>query len=128
MENVKKGHVSFKFRHLIKSYTGNEDVADMYYDVFKWYEDKKITISFAGISEQSDVFYRIQEASSIRDGEIFKTIKEVYGKCLDYYISEENIGGETVLLGGEIIFTEEASGIEYSFDIVDIFEDEDFQN
>lgn len=128
MENVKRGHVSFKFNHLIDDYDKNETIADMYFDVFRGYESKQIAISLGSISEQAYVFYGIQKASLIRDGEIFKTVRELYNKCLDYYVEEENIGGETVLQGGEIIFIEEESGVEYEFTIQDIFEDLEYND
>lgn len=115
------GTLSLNWKGIIECYNKNETIADMYYDLFKTYEKEfKIEIT---IEENEDVFDVVQAIATAEEGEIFNLLKEIFPRASDYYISEENIGGESVVFNGDIIFTENETGVSQSFSFSDIFEE-----
>ncbi len=118
-----KGKIQFKFKELIKEYDKNETVADMYYDVFEGYEQEIINISKE--TDERDIFDLIQEICIDKEGKVFDTIKYIYRECHGYFIEEENLGGESIVGSGKIIFTDEKNSKEHVFSIFDLYEDFD---
>tara|TARA_B100001059_G_scaffold216250_1_gene234516 strand:- start:362 stop:742 length:381 start_codon:yes stop_codon:yes gene_type:complete len=118
-----KGKIQFKFKELIKEYDKNETVADMYYDVFEGYEQEIINISKE--TDERDMFDLIQEICIDKEGKVFDTIKYIYRECHGYFIEEENLGGESIVGSGKIIFTDEKNSKEHVFSIFDLYEDFD---
>ena len=118
-----KGKIQFKFKELIKEYEKNETVADMYYDVFEGYEQEIINISKE--TDERDMFDLIQEICIDKEGKVFDTIKYIYRECQGYFIEEENLGGESIVGSGKIIFTDEKNSKEHVFSIFDLYEDFD---
>ena len=118
-----KGNIQFKFKELIKEYDKNETVADMYYDVFEGYEQEIIDISKE--TDERDMFDLIQEICIDKEGKVFDTIKYIYRECHGYFIEEENLGGESIVGSGKIIFTDEKNSKEHVFSIFDLYEDFD---
>jgi hypothetical protein len=118
-----KGKIQFKFKELIKEYDKNETVADMYYDVFEGYEQEIIDISKE--TDERDMFDLIQEICIDKEGKVFDTIKYIYRECHGYFIEEENLGGESIVGSGKIIFTDEKNSKEHVFSIFDLYEDFD---
>ena len=118
-----KGNIQFKFKELIKEYDKNETVADMYYDVFEGYEQEIINISKE--TDERDMFDLIQEICIDKEGKVFDTIKYIYRECHGYFIEEENLGGESIVGSGKIIFTDEKNSKEHVFSIFDLYEDFD---
>lgn len=118
-----KGKIQFKFKELIKEYDKNETVADMYYDVFEGYEQEIINISKE--TDERDMFDLIQEICIDKEGKVFDTIKYIYRECHGYFIEEENLGGESIVGSGKIIFTDEKNSKEHVFSISNLYEDFD---
>lgn len=118
-----KGKIQFKFKELIKEYDKNETVADMYFDVFQSYEQEIINISKE--TDERDMFDLIQEICIDKEGKVFDTIKYIYRECHGYFIEEENLGGESIVGSGKIIFTDDKNSKEHVFSIVDLYEDFD---
>ena len=118
-----KGKIQFKFKELIKDYNKNETVSDMYYDVFEGYEQEIIDISKE--TDERDMFDLIQEICIDKEGKVFDTIKYIYRECHGYFIEEENLGGESIVGSGKIIFTDEKNSKEHVFSIFDLYEDFD---
>ena len=118
-----KGKIQFKFKDLIKEYDKNETVADMYYDVFEGYEQEIINISKE--TDERDMFDLIQEICIDKEGKVFDTIKYIYRECHGYFIEEENLGGESIVGSGKIIFTDEKNSKEHVFSISNLYEDFD---
>ena len=118
-----KGKIQFKFKELIKEYDKNETEADMYYDVFESYEQEIINISKE--TDERDMFDLIQEICIDKEGKVFDTIKYIYRECHGYFIEEENLGGESIVGSGKIIFTDEKNSKEHVFSIFDLYEDFD---
>ena len=118
-----KGKIQFKFHELISDYDKNETVADMYFDVFTGYEQKSINISTE--TNETNLFDIIQEVCKDREGELFNLIKHIYRECQGYFIEDENLGGESIVCDGKIIFTNEKDSVEHVFLIGDIYEDFD---
>jgi len=115
------GTLSLNWQDIIECYNKNETIADMYFDLFKTYEKEfKIEIT---IEENEDVFDVVQAIATAEEGEIFNLLKEIFPRASNYYISEENIGGESVVFNGDIIFTENETGASQSFSFSDIFEE-----
>ena len=61
------------------------------------------------------------------DGDVLNKIKSVYSECSSFYVEEENLGGEVVMMGGEIIFTEDDTKEKHHFVIGEIYEDSDLR-
>jgi|TARA_B110000908_G_scaffold149216_1_gene182298 hypothetical protein len=118
-----KGKIKFKFGELIKEYNKNETIADMYYDVFEGYEQEEINISKE--TDETDMFNLIQKICTDKEGKVFDTIKYIYRECQDYFIEDLNLGGESIVGSGKIIFTDEKNSKEHVFSIFNLYEDFD---
>ena len=116
-----KGNISFKFNNLINDYNKNETVADMYFDVFQGYEDEVINISIEANGKSLNE--SLKEFFTNKNGEFFSKIKNIYAECLSFYVEEENLGGEVIMKGGEIIFTDEETNFNHNYIIGEIYED-----
>ena len=122
-EQMIEGQIKFRFNNIIDEYNKNETVADMYYDALKAHENQVINVSTK--SDSTDIFDSIQEICKNKEGEVFNEIKHIFRDCHDYYVEEENIGGEKVVRSGKIIFLDKKDTKEHSFSISDIYEDYD---
>ena len=122
-EQMIEGQIKFRFNNIIDEYNKNETVADMYYDALKAHENQVINVSTK--SDSTDIFDSIQEICKNKEGEVFNKIKHIFRDCHDYYVEEENIGGEKVVRSGKIIFLDKKDTKEHSFSISDIYEDYD---
>lgn len=122
-EQIVEGQIKFRFNNIIDEYNKNETVADMYYDALKAHENQVINVSIK--SDSTDIFDSIQEICKNKEGEVFNEIKHIFRDCHDYYVEEENIGGEKVVRSGKIIFLDKKDTKEHSFSISDIYDDYD---
>tara|TARA_B110001450_G_C17551063_1_gene452682 strand:- start:9 stop:317 length:309 start_codon:yes stop_codon:yes gene_type:complete len=95
----------------------------MYYDVFEGYEQEEINISKE--NDETDMFDLIQKICTDKEGKVFDTIKYIYRECQDYFIEDLNLGGESIVGSGKIIFTDEKNSKEHVFSIFNLYEDFD---
>ncbi len=117
------GKITFKFDHLIKDYDKNETVADMYFDVFEYVEENVFNVSVDDDNLNNSLIKEFTD----EDGDVLNKIKSVYSECSSFYVEEENLGGEVVMMGGEIIFTEDDTKEKHHFVIGEIYEDSDLR-
>tara|TARA_B100001564_G_scaffold359784_1_gene382971 strand:- start:3488 stop:3856 length:369 start_codon:yes stop_codon:yes gene_type:complete len=117
------GKITFKFDHLIKDYDKNETVADMYFDVFEYVEENVFNVSVHDDNLNNSLIKEFTD----EDGDVLNKIKSVYSECSSFYVEEENLGGEVVMMGGEIIFTEDDTKEKHHFVIGEIYEDSDLR-
>ena len=117
------GKITFKFDHLIKDYDKNETVADMYFDVFEYVEENVFNVSV----DNDNLKNSLIKVFTDEDGDVLNKIKSVYSECSSFYVEEENLGGDAVMMGGEIIFTEDDKKEKHRFVIGEIYEDSDLR-
>ena len=117
------GKITFKFDHLIKDYDKNETVADMYFDIFEYVEENVFNVSVDDDNLNNSLIKEFTD----EDGDVLNKIKSVYSECSSFYVEEENLGGEVVMMGGEIIFTEDDTKEKHHFVIGEIYEDSDLR-
>ena len=71
------------------------------------------------------MFDLIQKICTDKEGKVFDTIKYIYRECQDYFIEDLNLGGESIVGSGKIIFTDEKNSKEHVFSIFNLYEDFD---
>lgn len=115
------GKVTFRFDHLIQDYNKNETVADLYFDVLEYAEEEVFQVSVDG----SDLMASLHSMLVAGDSEVLSKIKRIHSECGAFYVEEENLGGESVMKGGHIVFTEEETRTEHVLVIGDVYENVD---